>query len=193
MYVTMALMLSVVTFCWFTPALWVRTLTYFKWCGFHLLISAGSRAPAAASSAWELHICCDSSSSMCNSSAQLTCQGPPALPIRGHLLWSPHLRLSIVRPSSASFVFATDVAFDWGRMIYLHRVIFHTIPPQEIWNEPPITLARPNKTPKLISCILMQATSKWKNQNKTCPFSDSLFNWVLYMTLFCYLLVWPVS
>lgn len=81
-YVTMALMLSVATFCHFMPALWVHTLICCKWCRFHLFILAGSRAPAAASSAYEIHVCCECSSSTCDSSAQLTCQGPPALPIR---------------------------------------------------------------------------------------------------------------
>lgn len=82
MYVTMASMLSVATFCCFTATIWVTTLTWCKWCRFHLIIRAGSRAPAAVSPAWEIHVCCERSSSTCDSGVQLTCQGPPALPIR---------------------------------------------------------------------------------------------------------------
>ena len=41
------------------------------------------------------------------------------------------------------------------RVIYLHGIVFLSVPPQEIWNEAGLTLPGPNKARELISCILM--------------------------------------
>lgn len=63
---------------------------------------------------------------------------------QSHLLRSPHLVFSVLRPLSVSFVFTADF-----ELFIQHWVIFHVIPPQEIWTESLVTLAKPNRTAKL--------------------------------------------
>lgn len=110
MYVATARALSAPTFCALHPFHASCPRPHSVSHGFHPF-----RAPAAAGPAWEIHVCCGRSGSACDSGTRLTCQGPPAPPIRAASPpRSPRLAFSIVRPSSASFVFATDLAFDRG-------------------------------------------------------------------------------
>lgn len=78
--------------------------------------------------------------------------GPGILGPAPLILTSPHLHCSL---QVSIFCLCHWFVFWSVRVIYLHGIVFLSVPPQEIWNEAGLTLPGPNKARELISCILM--------------------------------------
>lgn len=99
MYVTTASTLSGATFSCFTLS--ALTITSYQWFGFHLLDLLDSHMLWAQ----QLHV---------RLRYSVNLSRPTCAAYHSRLLWSARLTFSIVLLSSASFVSATDFAFDWG-------------------------------------------------------------------------------